>query len=953
MKKLLIILSLMLMFCGVVCAKTQPMISGGNSYNVLNTGNEIIAWGRNDCGQCDVPKNVKFKSISAGYSHAVGLDESGNFYAWGSMTSVPEGKFKLAAAGENITAAVTEDNVLVVLTDTEERFDMGSAAVSLAAGDRFVTVLDENGTVSVFGNDAYGIGEAENVTDICMISAGARHLLVLKSDGSVLAFGDNEYGQCNVPQTKAASISAGGFHSIILTKDKTLVAFGDNSYGQCDMPQEYAEFVEAGYEHTTILTVSGKLITVGNNRYGVCMNNMGTLKQISTGFDSTAFLDTDGKLTLVGSNAAGKSDIPEDIGKVIKTAVGGNHTMALCADGTVRVWGSNIYGQCNIPTYLTNVTDIAAGFNACLAVQDGKVYGWGYNIYGQCSPPYIDGKVVAIEAGAHHAVALTENGDVYVWGNDDTDQSAVPENMGKVTQIASGDYYVLALNSDGELFGWGYGADGQLDFPSTTGVKNIYAGAFVSVVEYENGETYFCGTAELLPENKVNYKMLSLGHANITAEDTDGNIVSYGAEKYIIPQSLKNIGSIYVDSSYGEMPIITADNEIRVQFENYDILGAGVSYYDTTEGNGYGHYRQDDVEIPTTGKTDSPYCVSMAETEWLNFTIEAESDMMRTLWINSAATSDARVSVYVNDLAATDNTYLFKTGGSAVFDDWYICEVQLKKGLNAVKIKNSAGSFAADYLTLKPLSEEPYTHLTIPGTIMPYQYNTGGLNVSYGSPLRVKNGLGSNKIRTSDYISMTTVGSLIVSSFQPEDWLEYTVDVTKPGKYGIYVTTQGNGNANQKGEVSLSVDGTTVINGADLGATTALTEKYVGSIVLENPSAKLRVSNNGKYGWLLGNIRIVCEEEYDKNGVSLILNGTVHTAEAYYANKSDKDETMYLIIAGYDSAKLKYISVKKITAKANTFEKYTAEIEMSGISEAKAFLWEDFPGCRVLIENKR
>lgn len=64
----------------------------------------------------------------------------------------------------------------------------------------------------------------------------------------------------------------------------------------------------------------------------------------------------------------------------------------------------------------------------------------------------------------------------------------------------------------------------------------------------------------------------------------------------------------------------------RIEAENYDTNGPGVSFYDTTAGNSGGVYRSDDVDIEATTDTGGGYNVGWIATgEWLNYTLNVQT----------------------------------------------------------------------------------------------------------------------------------------------------------------------------------------------------------------------------------------------------------------------------------------------------------------------------------------
>jgi alpha-tubulin suppressor-like RCC1 family protein len=101
--------------------------------------------------------------------------------------------------------------------------------------------LKTNGTVRIWtrGNLAQTLqvpAAAQN--DVQAIAAGIGHYLALKKDGTVIVWGDNAYGQCAVPAQARdiVRIGCGDYHSFAVTRDQRIIAWGDNRRGQCDVP---------------------------------------------------------------------------------------------------------------------------------------------------------------------------------------------------------------------------------------------------------------------------------------------------------------------------------------------------------------------------------------------------------------------------------------------------------------------------------------------------------------------------------------------------------------------------------------------------------------------------------------------------------------------------------------------------------------------------------------------
>eukprot|EP00771_Trimastix_marina_P003104 gnl/Trimastix_PCT/430.p1 GENE.gnl/Trimastix_PCT/430~~gnl/Trimastix_PCT/430.p1 ORF type:complete len:445 (+),score=34.02 gnl/Trimastix_PCT/430:925-2259(+) len=170
----------------------------------------------------------------------------------------------------------------------------------------------------------------------------------------------------------------------------------------------------------------------------------------------------------------------------------------------VIAFGPNDYGQlgdgtttCRLsPVELTGPVaalrpqQIAAGYDHTLALTShGEVHAWGWRLgdgtmgyENQLVPVRVGGelaakRVVQVECGSFHSLALTDQGEVYAWGLNDegqlgdgtTDHRSLPVRVdlggSLVIQISAGYRHSLALTSTGEVYGWGNSV--QVACPST------------------------------------------------------------------------------------------------------------------------------------------------------------------------------------------------------------------------------------------------------------------------------------------------------------------------------------------------------------------------------------------------------------------------------------------------------------------------------------------------------
>jgi len=179
----------------------------------------------------------------------------------------------------------------------------------------------------------------------------------------------------------------------------------------------------------------------------------------------------------------------------------------------------------------------------------GKVYSSGKNKYGQLGlgntnnkltfnliNPDISGNIIKVVTGNSHSLVLLDNGDVYGCGLNNYGQLGIlndlnynyktsfvkitnPSNL-RAVNIATGDLHSLILYNDGNIYGCGMNNYGQLGITETTSPTtqltliqkptnvsgnaiNIVAGAYHSLVLYDDGNAYACGLN--------NYGQLGLG----------------------------------------------------------------------------------------------------------------------------------------------------------------------------------------------------------------------------------------------------------------------------------------------------------------------------------------------------------------------------------------------------------------------------------------------------------
>jgi hypothetical protein len=149
----------------------------------------IVAWGRNDFFQCEVPgPNADFIAVAGGLHHGLGLKSDGTIVAWGWNT---QGQCDVPEPNEDFSA--------------------------VAGGKLHSLGIKSGGTIVAWGYAGHGQCDVpEPNADFIAVAAGDNHSLGLKSDGTIVAWGWNNHGQCDVPAPNAdfIAIAGGTLHSL-------------------------------------------------------------------------------------------------------------------------------------------------------------------------------------------------------------------------------------------------------------------------------------------------------------------------------------------------------------------------------------------------------------------------------------------------------------------------------------------------------------------------------------------------------------------------------------------------------------------------------------------------------------------------------------------------------------------------------------------------------------------
>ncbi|CAI6340351.1 unnamed protein product [Periconia digitata] len=252
----------------------------------------------------------------------------------------------------------------------------------------------------------------------------------------------------------------------------------------------------------------------------------------------------------------------DGVTKVTQLACGTNHVVVLDKDHRVYAWGNGQQNQLgrrvtertlieslqpnrigfhdsSVKRPSQKISKIACGDYHGLAIaEDGHVWSWGANNYCETGHPEEAGednasvltpriihslegkKVVSVEGGSHHNIALTSGGELLVWGRCDGSQTGIPASqlnaiddsekvlksndkakilieptavpgLSDIVTGTVGPEHTIVINKDGKAYSWGFsanyqtgqGTDDDVDTPTlidNTAVRDtklVWAGA--------------------------------------------------------------------------------------------------------------------------------------------------------------------------------------------------------------------------------------------------------------------------------------------------------------------------------------------------------------------------------------------------------------------------------------------------------------------------------------------
>ena len=160
-----------------------------------------------------------------------------------------------------------------------------------------------------------------------------------------------------------------------------------------------------------------------------------------------------------------------------------------------------------------------------------------------------------------------------------------------------------------------------------------------------------------------------------------------------------------------------------IQAEDYDLGGPSIAYHDRSDGNAFGHYRSDNVDIEA-GSAGEQHVGQVEPGEWIEYTIDVtasgEYDFSALI-----ASNDAGGGLHFEVDGQVSPTTTFS--GTGAWQNWVDSgksSHSLSAGQHILRVVIDSGIFNIDSLTISPCGSDvetqgPYldTAATIPGTM--------------------------------------------------------------------------------------------------------------------------------------------------------------------------------------------------------------------------------------------
>ena len=314
-----------------------------------------------------------------------------------------------------------------------------------------------------------------------------------------------------------------------------------------------------------------------------------------------------------------------------------------------------------------------------------------------------DGTIQKIDYWPDNGVAQLEDFDPYKrveaetmsWGEDVRVRKSGTAGNTVITNLSEGKYTKIS--------GVEFGDAGAESFSAS--VLSVKKASSITVrLDKVDGE--IVGKAEFSADGLVTVPLTgAVGKHDVFfvfAGDFEADYWEFEDSKTSIPQGPFCKAKLSDPEAKCDVPVVGAKVEGTanfIDFENYDVGGAGKAYYDMDTKNQGGEYREDRVDIVKNG---DGFAVGYTQKgEWLEYTVNVQAGGKLPFELSYASGMDnTSVQLFMDDEPITDTLALAGTGDFDTYDTFKgTTTKELTKGEHIFKVVMTSDYVNLDWIT--------------------------------------------------------------------------------------------------------------------------------------------------------------------------------------------------------------------------------------------------------------
>ena len=216
----------------------------------LRATGELLCFGANHWGECDVPQDLgRILSVAVGDFHTCALKATGELTCFGKnedgQCDVPGdlGPVVAIAAGAYHTCAVNSRCELVserTIAVNAMRLPISVLWPSWQPGRTTLASCELEWRAGLFRNSLGQCDVPPALGPVVAVAAGY-HTCAVKASGELVCFRNHEHEQCDVPPGlgPVVSVAAGQYHTCAVKANGEVRCFGWDFFGQCNVPPDF------------------------------------------------------------------------------------------------------------------------------------------------------------------------------------------------------------------------------------------------------------------------------------------------------------------------------------------------------------------------------------------------------------------------------------------------------------------------------------------------------------------------------------------------------------------------------------------------------------------------------------------------------------------------------------------------------------------------------------------